>query len=126
MVIGAKPILNFLLKQLGGREDIETSDGVIRVLERLGHHEFMSFRGKNVIGHYEPLGISVKLMSCPVLKWPLMVEIEKTADTEEEAKQCESELYELCGKLQLQDRLVREEPPLLLYVATFGGESGGS
>jgi adenylate cyclase class IV len=108
-----------ILKQLGGRESTGTPDEVIQELERLGHHEFMLFRGKSIIGHYEPLGISVKLMSCPVLKWPLMVELEKTAATEEEAKQRENELLDICHDLKIQDRLVKEEPPSLLYNAIF-------
>ena len=63
-------------------------------------------------------------MSCPVLKWPLTVEFEKTVVTEEKTKQCESELYDLCHLLKIQDRLVKEEPPAMLYDATFPDEKG--
>lgn len=79
----------------------------------------MSLRGKSIVGNYKPLGISVKLMFCPVLKWPLIVEFEKTAATEDEAKQCENELYDICHDLRIQDRHVKEEPPAMLYEITF-------
>jgi hypothetical protein len=80
----------------------------------------MSFSGKNTIGRYEPLDIGIKLMSCDQLKYPLMVEIEKIASTEKEARLCEKQLYEISNELNLQDRLVKEEPTHLLYEAVYG------
>ena len=108
-----------IIRSLGGRENISGISEVIQELERLGHHRFMSFEGTNLAGYYKSYNISVKLMSCAALKWPLMVEIEQTANTEEEAVQCEQTLRELCDQLQLHNRLVREEPPSLLYDALF-------
>jgi adenylate cyclase class IV len=110
---------SIIMKELGGKTDIGSTREAIRELERLGHRKFMSFWGRNNGGHYEPLNIDVKLMFCPLLKYPIMVEIEKAAVTEEEAKQCENELYELSRGLKLQDRLVKEEPPTLLYQTIF-------
>ena len=49
-----------------------------------------------------------------------MVEIEKIAPTEEKARQCEKHLYELSNELNLQDRLVKEEPTHLLYESIYG------
>ena len=107
------------MKQIGGRTDIATPDEAARELECLGHRKFMSFWGRNNGGLYETLDLSIKLMFCPMLKYPLMVEFEKTAATEEEAKQCESELLDLSKNLGIQERLVKEEPPTLLYAMTF-------
>ena len=80
----------------------------------------MSWNGTDVTGYYEPLNINVKLMSCAMLKWPCLVEIEKIAATEEEASRCETELYELSCKFQLQGHIMKEEPPSLLYAGLFG------
>jgi adenylate cyclase class IV len=108
-----------ILKRLGGKETVGTADEAIQELERLGHRKFMEWRGHNLDGFHEPLGIKVKLMNCQVLKWPLLVEIEKTANTREEATQWETDLRELSREFQLESRLVREEPPTLLYAGLF-------
>lgn len=113
-----------IMRRLGAKGEIGTADAVGGELERLGHHQFMSFGGSDLTGYEEPLGLNVKLMTCPVLRWPLLVELEKTANTEEEATQCELELHELSTKFQLQSRLVREEPPSLLYAGLFAHQDG--
>ena len=95
---------------------------MVRELELLGHRQFMSFRGNDLTGYNEPLGIEVKLMTCPELRWPLLVELEKTANTEKESRQREDELQEFCNEFQLHERLIREEPPSLLYTGLFGDE----
>jgi adenylate cyclase class IV len=110
---------------LGGRERIQNKNEAIQELERLGYNRFMSWMGTDLIGYYEPHNINVKLLFCAMLRWPFLVEIEKMATTEEEASRCESELYELSRKLQLQRLLVKEEPPSLLYARVFGGKDRG-
>lgn len=109
-----------VLARIDGSGKYLTADGVIEELSRLGYEEFMSFSGKNTIGRYRPLDISIKLMSCKQLKYPLMVEIEKIADTQEEARQCENDLYEISLEWNLLDRLVKKEPTHLLYEAIYG------
>lgn len=109
-----------ILSFLGGRERIQNKNEAIQELERLGYNRFMSWTGTDLTGYYEPHNINVKLMSCAMLRWPFLVEIEKMATTEEEASRCESELYELNRKFQLQGHLVKEEPPSLLYARVFG------
>ncbi|MFC1977390.1 hypothetical protein ACFLWS_03885, partial [Chloroflexota bacterium] len=99
-----------ILKWLGGQQKSSTFQGIIQELERLGHRRFMSFDGKDFYGRYEPFGINVKLMTCPALNLPLLVEIEKMAITEKEAIRCQQDLRELCSRFQLENRLVREEP----------------
>jgi adenylate cyclase class IV len=106
-----------ILDLLKGNRSLVNKEQVVLELERLGHHRFMSFEGINMTGRYQPLELSLKLMPCAVLKWPLMVEIEKTSGSEAEAVECEKSLYDLCCQLQLQDRVVREEPPTLLFHA---------
>ena len=109
-----------VLAKVGGGQKFLTSNGVIDELDRLGYREFMSFSGKNTIGWYKSLDISIKLMSCDQLKYPTMVEIEKIASTEEEARQCEKQLNEISNELNLLDRLVKEEPTHLLYESFYG------
>lgn len=104
-----------VLKQLGGTERALARNAVLEELDRLGHRQFMSFQGNDLAGHDPELELKVKLMTCPVLKWPLIVELERTADAEEEALRHEEELRQLSRRFGLQTRLVREEPPSLLY-----------
>ena len=115
-----------ILKELGGKSELGSAGQVAQELERLGHHAFMWNEGRNLKGHYEPLGIDVKLMTWSRLKWPLMVEIEKIASTEEEARQCEKDLQRLSRRFKLEDKLVSEEPPSQLYVTFFGGADASS
>ena len=104
-----------VLERLGAQRGIQTAEGAEQELGRLGHHEFMVFRGKSLVGHERRLGISTKLMSCSELTWPFLVELEKTAKTKREADQQEAELEQLCARFGLRSRIVREEPPSLLF-----------
>jgi len=110
---------SLILEWLGVIKTALNPQEIVPELERSGYQKFMSFQGNDFAGYYEPLDIYVKLMSCPVLKWPLLVEIEQMAKTEEDAKECERNLQELCRQMQLQEYVVREEPPLLLYSQIF-------
>jgi hypothetical protein len=108
-----------IIRNLGGQIARGNYNDIVRELERLGYPGFMSFEGTDSGGYYEPYDVKLKLMNCRNLKWPLMLEIEKTADSLEEAFQCEKDLQELGGRLGLQDRIVKEEPPTLLYNNIF-------
>ena len=79
----------------------------------------MSFRGYDLFGDYQPLDVSLKLLTCRSLKWPILLEIEKAAKTREDALIKEAELRDFCDRFSLHDRLVKEEPPTLLYAARF-------
>jgi hypothetical protein len=109
-----------VLKLLGGNADIPSPENVARELDRLGHLEFMSFHGRNLLGYDKSLGIATKLMNCPDINWPCIVEIEKTAHTEPEAVECEIDLMGISRKFSVGNRLVRAEPPTLLYRNLFG------
>lgn len=76
---------------------------------------FMEFTGANEFGFYVPLGLQLKLMHCSELKYPYMLEIEKTAHDVEEALQMEAELQAFTCQYKLADREVKAEPPTLLY-----------
>ena len=108
-----------ILKLLGTEGRAVSLEETENKLARLGQERFMSFEGTDSSGEYAPLGIKLKLMNCQSLKWPLIVEIEKTASSIEEAATREKELRELCSQLRLEGRMVREEPPTLLYMKRF-------
>jgi adenylate cyclase class IV len=119
-IIGEDTAVSPIMQMLRGKADLKSKDEVIRELEGLGYHPFMSWSGVDSLGYYEPYDIKVKLMSCPLLKYPWLVEMEKMAATEEEARRCENELYEISQKLNLKERIFKEEPPQLLYEKVFG------
>jgi hypothetical protein len=108
-----------ILRFLGGKAEVSSLKDVTGELDRLGHSQFMEFEGEDSSGYNEQYAVHLKLMTCRKLKWPLIVEMEKTANTLEEAARCEQSLYALCREFHLQDRMVREEPPTLLYNVTF-------
>jgi len=110
-----------ILRLLGGKPHHADTAAVIDELIRLNHRPFMEFSGNNRSGFYEPLQIHLKLMHCPILRWPLLVELEKTAATLEEAKFHQSELEKLIADLGLTASVVREEPPTLLYQTLTSG-----
>ena len=109
-----------VLKLLGGNSEISSPEEAGQELARLGHWVFMSFHGINSLGYDETLNVATKLMNCFDLTWPCMVELEKTAHTEQEARERETELREISQMFKLDSRLVREEPPTLLYTRRFG------
>jgi hypothetical protein len=118
------PLINSsILGYLGGRPEIGNIDDAIRELERLGYPKFMEFEGEDISGYYKPFDVYLKLMTCRELQWPLIVEIEKNSQSIQEAARCEQELYELCLQYRIQDRVIRDEPPTLLYKAVFDPES---
>ena len=85
-----------------------------RELARLGHPRFGSFAGRSLLGVYAPLGLHLKLMYCEALRWPLLLEIEKSAATWEQALVEETALFSFVETYGLRERCVRDEPPALL------------
>lgn len=104
-----------ILSILGGKVSLASLDEVKKELKRLGHNEFMSFRGNNIMGKYKLLGLHLKLMHCSSLEYPLLLEIEKQARTLEEASRCKDEIMDFVSKYGLEDRLLKKEPTTLLY-----------
>jgi len=108
-----------ILQKLGSQNRTLPRNKISAELKKLGYQRFMFWRGADLLGDYPPLGVSMKLMTCRTLKWPVLVEIEKSAKTKEEALVSENELRAFCDRFGLNDRLVRDEPPTLLYEARF-------
>ena len=111
-----------ILRKLGAQNSTLSRKDITAALKFLGYQKFMSFRGYDLFGDYKPLNVSMKLLNCRSLKWPVLLEIEKAAKTREDALIKEAELHDFCDRFGLHDRLVREEPPTLLYAALFGGK----
>lgn len=108
-----------ILAQLGGKKILKSSEAVAAELVDLGYPQFMEYSGKNIIGEYEPQGFHLKLMlsSNPPLRYPLLFEIEKTACSLKEAAAFEREIVDFIRQYRLEDRVMHEEPPTLLYQA---------
>ena len=105
---------SFILQSIEGiKVDVNISN-VSKLLESLGHKQFMLLTGTNKTGYYEKLHIDLKLMKCSVLKYPLLLELEKSAEGLEEAFHQELELKDFIAKYKLESRIVKEEPPTLL------------
>jgi hypothetical protein len=117
--ITAGIIASRILTSLGGVPSANSPEAVVSDLIRLGHSPFMKFAGENQFGFYESLNLQLKIMSCPMLPWPLMLETEKTARTPAEALELEQDLLTFTGQYGLTDRVVRDEPPTLLYRVCF-------
>lgn len=108
-----------ILAMLGGKSTHQSKEEVINELVRLNHSEFMRFSGENRLGYYEPLQLSLKLMFCDNLQYPLLVEIEKSTSDYKLVQTLEAELQELAERYSLTQRVVHDEPPTLLYKALF-------
>lgn len=106
---------SYILELLNGRAQEVTRENAGQIFESLGHEEFMSFTGHNLTGYYEKLQLELKLLFCSVLRYPLFLEIEKSAETLEEAFNKERELKDFLYEYKLLDRALKEEPTTLLY-----------
>jgi len=106
---------------LGGPTDLENPEQAVKEIEHLGHGKYMSFSGTDFFGYFKPLDIRVKLMFCPHIDYPLLVELEKIAETEAEAARFEDDIIKICDDLQLRGRQIRKEPPTLLYEKVRAG-----
>lgn len=105
-----------ILAKIGIPHAIASATAIIDQLQQAGHHPFMDFAGVDRLGHVPTLGLHTKLMRCPkILGTQLMVELEMTADSIESAHAAEEQLRQLAHDYQLTDRLIRAEPPTLLY-----------
>lgn len=106
---------SYILYLLNGEKQELTRENVGHILDSLGYGEFMSFTGNNLTGRYDKLQIELKLLYCPILRYPLLLEIEKSAQTLEEAYIKEQELKDFLIEYKLLDRALKEEPTTLLF-----------
>lgn len=109
---------SFILESLRGMKRTVNSRNIYQILNTLGHQQFMSLIGTNSTGHYEKHQTDLKLLSCATLKYPLLLEIEKSAETLDEAHRKELELTNFITEYQLEKRVIKEEPPSLLRITT--------
>lgn len=106
---------SYILELLNGREHEISWENASHVFESLGHKKFMSFTGNSQLGRCEKLQIGLKLLYCSILRYPLLLEIEKSAQSLEEAFQKEQELKDFLTEYNLQYRALKEEPTTLLF-----------
>lgn len=106
-----------VLKASCGGDYPVSPENVFELLEKLGHKQFMAFSGKNFVGEFE--GFSLKLMNCEVLKHKWLLEIEMGSADVDGAHSKEKELKSFADRWKMQDRIVMEEPPALLFEAIY-------
>jgi adenylate cyclase class IV len=106
------------LKALTGKDISVNIDTINSALSDHGYEKFMSFSGDNVTGTNQELGLALKLMHCETLEFPVLLELEKSAYTYEEALKAEGDIKSILETLDLLDRVVRKEPPTLLFEVT--------
>lgn len=106
---------SYILHLLNGEKQELTRENASQIFESLGYGEFMSFTGNNLTGCYDKMQLELKLLSCPILRYPLLLEIEKSAETLEEAYIKEQELKDFLIEYKLLDRALKEEPTALLF-----------
>lgn len=99
----------------------ETSGSVISALETSGLSSFMSFSGENLVASDPIKEIQYKIMQCSDIRYNPLVEVEKIAKSLEEAFIFEKELQQFTIKNDLEQFIIHEEPPTLLYVELTKG-----
>lgn len=107
-----------ILQILEGKKSLKNKILLAKELERLGYEKFMSFNGYSLLGKYDPLNLKLKIMHCRDLQFPLLLEIEKEAEMKEEIKDKEKSILNFIEEYDLKDKLIKKEPPTLLYEKT--------
>jgi hypothetical protein len=110
---------SLVLKRISDEEILIDPSNVKNVLESLGYIQFMSFEGVDLTGKNKELDLSFKLMSCSALKYPVLLEIEKTTITIDDSYSAETKIQDFIYHNNLLDRTIRKEPPTLLYEKLF-------
>ncbi|MCB0061103.1 MAG: hypothetical protein KDE19_03275 [Caldilineaceae bacterium] len=109
-----------ILAQLEIPGQFASAQAVIDRLLAADHGPFMDFTGVDRLGYVPALAIHTKLMRCPkIIGDQVMVELELSATSKEEAMAAEQRLQQLADEYGITDRLIREEPPTLLYQVSF-------
>lgn len=75
----------------------------------------MSFEGKSKVGYFKKEDLYFKIMHCDQLETSLLLEIEKEAKDHSQIKLKSQELIEYVQKMNLMNKVIREEPPTMLY-----------
>jgi len=110
-----------ILAQLGLAGSHGTHAAIVELLQSTGYTPFMGFAGVDRLGYYAPLELHTKLCQCEaILDKQFLIELEMSATSLEGARAAEVRLQQLAAEYGLLDRLVRDEPPTMLYKRTFG------
>lgn len=113
-----------ILAEIGIGGDFADAETVLSQLTAAGHHAFMRFSGVDRLGYVADLDLHTKLMRCPkILGEGVMVELELTAPDYAGALAAEAKLQGIANQYKLTDRLLRAEPPTLLYAVTHPAEN---
>lgn len=113
-------VASAILSKIGIHGSFETPTAVIDRMKQAGHLPFMGFTGVDRLGYDATLGVHTKLMRCPkILGDQVMVELELGADSPGAAFDAEQQLAQIATEYNIIERLVRAEPPTLLYQVTF-------
>lgn len=105
-----------ILPQIGIFEDFASASDVRAALNEEGYSAFMTFSGEDRLGYEEDLRLHTKLCSCSaILGDKLLIELEMEAATLAEAREAEKLLLALASDYHIFERLVRDEPPTMLY-----------
>jgi len=105
-----------ILQAIEGLKQKINIKNLYQLLESFGYQQFMVLSGTNLTGHLEEFQIDLKLMQCSSLKYPLLLEIEKSAETIEGAFNQELNLKKFITEHHLESQIIKEEPPYLLNV----------
>ena len=105
---------SFIIQAIKGIKNVVNISNINQLLESLGHKQFVALTGTNIKGFNEKFHIDLKLMKCSSLKYPLLLEIEKSAETLKDAYRQELALRDFITEYKLESRIVKEEPPSLL------------
>ena len=109
-----------ILSKLGLAGSYSSADEIRTRLTEAGHTPFMSFTGEDRQGFYAPLQLQTKLMWCPkILHTQFLIELEMAADSLDEALAAEAMLQQIAQKYGIIDRLIRDEPPTMLFQCSF-------
>ncbi len=109
-----------IMQEIGIAGDFATADDVFQALTDAGHQPFMAFAGVDRLGVYEPLNLQLKAMTCPkILGDDVLIELEFGAASVSAARTEAIKLEQIVDEYGVRDRLFRDEPPTMLFNATF-------
>lgn len=110
-----------ILAQLGLAGSHGTRTAIIDLLQGAGYEPFMGFAGIDRLGYYAPLHLHTKLCQCEaILDQQFLIELEMSATSLADALTAEARLQEIAEEYRITERLLRDEPPTMLYQRTFG------
>jgi hypothetical protein len=104
---------------LKGNKLIISKDNIFKKLFALGYSEFMYFKGNSLLGYNDKYKIDIKLMFCNDIKYPVLLEIEKTTPYRDDVLKLSNELLNFSYTHKLNDFMLKEEPPKLLFDAIY-------